>query len=74
MNEMVERIAAILRGPGAMCRMSERESREDATEILEAISQPTALMVSAGIEAMFLECPACDPERIYKAMIAEAMK
>lgn len=48
MTEMIDRIAKILRGPGAMCRMGELEARETAVEILEEMRKPTLAMCEAG--------------------------
>lgn len=48
MNEMLERVAAVLRGPGAACLMSERDSLDAAREILVAMREPTEAMIDAA--------------------------
>ena len=46
---VIEAVAAELRGPGAMCRMSEKDSRDEAADIVAALAEAGYVIVPRGL-------------------------
>lgn len=69
-TEMELRVAAVLRGPGAMCNMSEADALDAARAAIRAMREPTTKMLrEAGMKGV---CSTPDVAYMWGEMIDEA--
>lgn len=69
-TEMEMRVVAVLRGPGAMCSMSEADALDTARAAIRAMREPTTAMVREG--GMGSVCTAEEIAFMWQTMIDEA--